>query len=66
MMESDPSDDEFDDTLLVLILIRRKRRALDKKKRKCSRRRFWVRNIFMDREKLGEFYLLAGEFFKSQ
>lgn len=61
-MESDEveENDFFPDALLLLIILRRRRRRrLQLKKRKPKR--FWVRDIYLRRKELGEYYNLVKE-----
>ena len=55
-------DDFLEDDLLLLLLLRRwkEKRALCRAL-KCTKRMFWVRNIFRKREELGEFHRLVQE-----
>ena len=60
-METEEGENDFySNTLLLLIILRRRRRRhLHSKKRKPKR--FWVRDIYLRRKELGEYYNLVRE-----
>ena len=57
--EEGENDSYFNALLLLIILRRRRRRRLQSKKRKPKR--FWVRDIYLRRKELGEYYNLVRE-----
>ena len=62
-MHSDNSaEDELEEMLMQLIILRKRKvqkRSLPKRTRKSSR--FWVRNIFQQRQDLSEYHRLVDE-----
>ncbi len=59
-MESDKEEDDFFFNATLLIIIRHRcRHRLQLKKRKPKR--FWVRDIYLRRKELGEYYNLVKE-----
>ena len=63
MYSHSSSEDELEEMLMQLIILRKRRvrkRSLPKRMRKAPR--FWVQNIFQQREDLGEYHRLVNEF----
>ena len=57
MYSDSSSEDELEEMLMQLIILRKRRvrkRSLPKRTRKAPR--FWVRNIFQQREDLSEYH----------
>ena len=54
-MASDSSDDEYEETLLLMTLLRRRLR------RRVCKRSVWVRAIFIERHKQGDYHNLIQE-----
>ena len=62
MYSDSSSEDELEEMLMQLIILRKRRvrkRSLPKRTRKAPR--FWVRNIFQQREDLVEYHRLVDE-----
>ena len=63
IMESEAqiSDEEFEEMILMFIVHRRRRKRRLKQivKKVQKPRKFWVRNIFQERENLGEYHRLS-------
>ena len=62
MYSDSSSEDELEEMLMQLIILRKRRvrkRSLPKRTRKAPR--FWVQNIFQQREDLSEYHRLVDE-----
>ena len=62
MYSHSSSEDELEEMLMQLIILRKRRvrkRSLPKRTRKAPR--FWVQNIFQQREDLSEYHRLVDE-----
>ena len=62
MYSDSSSEDELEEMLMQLIILRKRRvrkRSLPKSTRKTPR--FWVQNIFQQREDLSEYHRLVDE-----